>query len=88
MWLPMINVTQSSWRSVVSSYIEQVRPGVEYEVERVRIPHTWSRNAVRRLLTDRAEYGGWEMVRLRCYRDGTRDVWVRRKIIRVRQTLT
>lgn len=72
----------------MTTYTHGVRPGVEYEIERVRIPHTWSRNAVRRLLTDRAEYGGWELVRLRRYRDGTRDVWVRRKIIRVRQTLT
>ena len=35
------------------------------------------------LLTDQAEYGGWELTRLRRYRDGTRDVWIRRKIIRV-----
>lgn len=62
------------------------RTPVEYEVERVRIPRDWSRNAVRRLLTDRAEYGGWELQRLRRYRDGTREVWVRRKIIRVRAT--
>lgn len=66
---------------------EQVRPGVEYETVQVRIPYTWSRTAVRRLLTDRAEYGGWELLRHRRYRDGTRDVWVRRKIIRVRATL-
>lgn len=66
---------------------ERVRSAVEYEVEQVRIPHTWSRNAVRRLLTDRAEHGGWELLRLRRYRDGTRDIWVRRKIIRVRATL-
>ncbi|OYO22146.1 hypothetical protein CGZ93_09630 [Enemella dayhoffiae] len=64
-----------------------IRTPIEYEVEQVRIPRDWSRNAVRRLLTDRAEYGGWELVRLRRYRDGTRDVWVRRKIIRVRPTL-
>lgn len=72
----------------MTTYTQGPRPGVEYEIEQVRIPHTWSRNAIRRLLTDRAEYGGWELVRLRRYRDGTRDVWVRRKIIRVRPTLT
>ncbi|WP_460741306.1 DUF5703 family protein [Mariniluteicoccus endophyticus] len=63
------------------------RPEPEYEVERLRIDHTWSKNAVRRLLTDRAEYGGWELERLRRYRDGSREIWVRRKIIRVRPTL-
>ncbi|MBA3528493.1 MAG: hypothetical protein H0T91_04140 [Propionibacteriaceae bacterium] len=56
---------------------------VEYEVERVRLGRHISRGAVRQLLTDHAEYGGWELTRLRRYHDGTRDVWIRRKIIRV-----
>ena len=56
---------------------------VEYEIERVRLGRHLSRSAVRQLLTDQAEYGGWELTRLRRYRDGTRDVWIRRKIIRV-----
>jgi Family of unknown function (DUF5703) len=55
---------------------------VEYEVERVRLGRHLSRNAVRQLLTDHAEYGGWELARLRRYGDGTRDAWIRRKIIR------
>ena len=57
---------------------------VEYEVERVRLGRHLSRKAVRQFLTDHAEYGGWELARLRRYRDGTRDAWIRRKIIRVR----
>jgi uncharacterized protein DUF5703 len=36
------------------------------------------------LLTDHAEYGGWELARLRRYRDGSGDAWIRRKIIRMR----
>jgi len=60
---------------------------VEYEVERVRLGRHLSRNAVRQLLTDHAEYGGWELTRLRRYSDGTRDVWIRRKIIRVAATV-
>ena len=56
---------------------------VEYEVERVRLGRHLSRNAVRQLLTDHAEYGGWELARLRRYRDGSRDAWIRRKIIRM-----
>ena len=47
-------------------------------------PAPLARSAVRQLLTEQAEYGGWELTRLRRYRDGTRDVWIRRKIIRVR----
>jgi hypothetical protein len=61
--------------------------GVEYQVERVRFDRHLSRKAVRQLLTDHAEYGGWELDRLRRYRDGTRDVWIRRKIIRVAASL-
>jgi uncharacterized protein DUF5703 len=59
---------------------------VEYQVERVRLGRHLSGNAVRQLLTDHAEYGGWELARLRRYRDGTRDAWIRRKIIRVRSS--
>lgn len=58
----------------------------DFEVQRVRVDRSVSRNAVRRMLTDHAEYGGWELLRLRRYRDGTRDIWVRRKIIKVRPT--
>ena len=63
------------------------RPQVDYEVTKVRFDHTWSKNAVRKLLTEHAEYGGWELERLRRYRDGSREVWIRRKIIKVRSTL-
>ena len=60
---------------------------MEYEFQRFRLPRTLSRSAVRRLLTDHAEYGGWELARLRLYPDGTRKVELRRRIIRVRSTL-
>ncbi|MBA8795316.1 hypothetical protein FHX74_002944 [Friedmanniella endophytica] len=60
---------------------------VEYQVERVKLGRHLSRGAVRRLLTDQAEYGGWELTRLRRYSDGTREVWIRRKIIKVMSTL-
>lgn len=61
--------------------------GVEYEVTKVRLDRTMPRGEVRKLLTDHAEYGGWELARLRRYRDGTRDVWIRRKVIRAANTL-
>ncbi len=56
--------------------------GVEYQVERVRFDRHLSRTAVRQLLTDHAEYGGWELDRLRVLHDGTRKVVLRRRIIR------
>lgn len=79
-------MTESAW-IVASSLTVERHGGVEFEVRHVRLPRQSSRNAVRRLLTDQAEYGGWELMRLRRYRDGTRDAWLRRKVIRVRATI-
>lgn len=55
---------------------------MEYEFERLTLSRELSRNAVTRLLTDRAEHGGWELHRVRISGDGTRRVVLRRKIIR------
>jgi hypothetical protein len=41
-----------------------------------------SRDAARRILTDHAEYGNWELSRLRLYPDGSRKATLRRMIIR------
>jgi hypothetical protein len=59
-----------------------VRGGVEYEFERLTISRDLTRGFVTRLLTDRAEHGGWELDRVRILADGTRKVVLRRKIIR------
>lgn len=59
-----------------------LRPGVEYEFDRLLIPREVSRNAVTRLLVEKAERDGWELDRLRLSPDGTRRVQLRRKIIR------
>ncbi|MDQ3274131.1 MAG: DUF5703 family protein [Actinomycetota bacterium] len=60
---------------------------MDFEFQRLSIPRTVGRSAVRRLLTDHAEYGGWELDRLRLFSDGTRRVVLRRRIIRMRRTL-
>jgi hypothetical protein len=60
---------------------------MDYEYQRFDLPRGTSRNAARRLLTDAAEYGHWELERLRLYPDGRRRVVLRRKILRVRSTL-
>ncbi|WP_269855063.1 DUF5703 family protein [Streptomyces sp. RPT161] len=54
----------------------------EYEFQDVYVPRGVSRSATRRLLTDHAEYGHWELDRLRLYPDGSRRVRLRRRIIR------
>ena len=59
-----------------------LRPGVEYEFDKLVIPRDHSRSFVTRLLVDRAEHGGWELDRMRISADGTRRVVLRRKIIR------
>ncbi len=61
-----------------------LRPGVEYEYSKMLISRELSRNAVTRLLVERAEKGGWEVDRVRVSYDGTRRVQLRRRIIRQR----
>ncbi|MEH6379760.1 DUF5703 family protein, partial [Streptomyces sp. KLMMK] len=46
----------------------------EYEFCDVYVPRGVSRGAATRLLTDHAEYGHWELDRLRLYPDGSRKV--------------
>ncbi|MFP3992851.1 MULTISPECIES: DUF5703 family protein [Streptomyces] len=54
----------------------------EYEFVDVYVPRGVSRKDATRLLTDHAEYGHWELDRLRLHRDGSRRVRLRRRIIR------
>ena len=58
----------------------------EYETRHLVLPRAVTRNAARQLLTELAEYGGWELARLLLRADGTRHVWLRRRIIRVTRT--
>lgn len=58
------------------------RARTEYEYERLTLPRATSRNAALRLLTDKAEYGHWELATLRMHPDGTRRVVLRRRILR------
>jgi len=53
----------------------------------VYLPRDMTRDAARRGLTDHAEYGHWELSRLRLYADGSRKVTLRRKVIRAIRTL-
>ena len=61
---------------------------VEWEFEKLTIARDFSRNVVTKMLVERAEHGGWELDRVRVAPDGTRRVVLRRRIIRVRPTLT
>ena len=59
---------------------------MEYEFCRLSLPRGTSRSTAQRLLTEQAEYGRWELHRLRLYPDGTRRVVLRRAIIRAVRT--
>ena len=59
----------------------------QYEYRVLTLARSTSRGDARRLLTEQAEYGRWELARTRLYAGGERKVWLRRKIIRVRSTL-
>jgi hypothetical protein len=58
----------------------------EYEYRVLTLPRQSSRADVRKLLTEHAEYGRWELMRVVLYAGGARRVWLRRKIIRVTRT--
>jgi hypothetical protein len=59
----------------------------EYAYMVVHLPRGTSGEAARRILTDHAEYGAWELARLRLYADGSRKVTLRRRIIRAVRTI-
>jgi len=58
----------------------------EYSYLVLYLPRGTSRDAARRILTDHAEYGNWELSRLRLYPDGSRKATLRRLIIRQSRT--
>ena len=58
----------------------------EFSYRVVYLPRSTSRDVARRILTDHAEHGDWELARLRLYADGSRKATLRRQIIRAVRT--
>ena len=58
-----------------------------YEFRTVTLGRDATRSDARRLLTEEAEYGHWELARSATYVGGRRRVWLRRRIMRVTSTL-
>jgi Family of unknown function (DUF5703) len=54
----------------------------DYSYLVLHLPRGMSRDAYRRLLTDHAEYGRWELAGVRVYADGSRKATLRRQVIR------
>ena len=59
----------------------------QYSYLVVYLPRGMSRDAARRILTDHAEYGDWELTRLLLLADGSRKATLRRRIIRSLRTM-
>jgi hypothetical protein len=55
---------------------------VEYSYLVLTLPRGTSRDTARRILADHAEYGHWELAKLRVAADGSRTATLRRMIIR------
>ena len=62
-------------------------PMAEFSYLVVYLPRETTRDAVRQILTDHAEYGRWELARLRLNPDGSRKATLRRPIIRAVRTV-
>jgi hypothetical protein len=60
----------------------------EYSYLTLYLPRGTSRDVARRILTDHAEYGQWELAQLRLNADGSREATLRRRIIRPVRTLS
>lgn len=67
--------------------IESGRSPHDYEFVVAVVPRRTSLHTLRAALTSEAERGRWELARTCLYYGGGKQVWLRRRIIRVRSTL-
>jgi hypothetical protein len=54
---------------------------MDYEYAPLRLPANVDRATATAQLALQAEYAGWELARVRLYRDGTRKVILRRRVV-------
>ncbi|WP_349827823.1 DUF5703 family protein [Brevibacterium litoralis] len=66
--------------------MKRTRTPMEYEFRTVRVGRDTPRNETRRLLTEEAEYGRWELERTRIGLSGNRTYRLRRRVVRVQRT--
>jgi uncharacterized protein DUF5703 len=53
---------------------------MDYEYAPLRLPANVDRQAAEAQLAIQAEFSGWELARVRLFRDGTRQVVLRRRL--------
>lgn len=61
--------------------MKRQRPHLTYEFRRVSFSKDVPRSVSLQELNDQAEYGKWELARVRVSVGGMRTVWLRRKIM-------
>ena len=84
---PTDHTSSGPWHHVpMAVSTPTVRRTSEYEFHDLLLPRGTSRGAARRMLSDHAEYGHWELAKLRMFPDGTRKVTLRRRILRMART--
>ena len=62
--------------------LRTMRMMVQYSYLVLYLPRGTSRDTARRILTDHAEYGQWELARLTLFADGSRKATLRRPVIK------
>ena len=83
----MVPLFRRPWHHVpMAVSTPPVRRTSEYEFHDLLLPRGTSRGAARRMLTEHAEYGHWELATLRMFPDGTRKITLRRRILRMART--
>jgi hypothetical protein len=71
----------------VTSTDRWIAAGGTYEKRVVALPRGTPRAEATRWLADEAERGRWEIERTAMYWGGGRQIWLRRKALRVQSTL-
>lgn len=72
----------------MSSTLDSITHRQNWEYLVITVSPDESLAEARRRLVEHAEYGKWELQRSIVYRGGMRRFWMRRRIIRVRSTLS
>ena len=58
---------------------------IQWETREITMPPSTTRQEAKTMLTEYAEYGQWELARLRLYQDGRRWALLRRRAMRIRR---
>lgn len=72
----------------MSSTLDSITHGQNWEYLVITVAPHESLNEARRRLVEHAEYGKWDLQRTVVYRGGMQRYWLRRRVLRVRSTLT